>query len=173
MPLDFEGFKRELREDLVGTMKKEVRSVLKSKLGFFKSEVLALKSGLKEFKKRTNSEIAVLRSTLASAEHSLSTCSDNVTTLRRDVRCLTELADTLQNKCEDLEGRSPRNNVRIVGIPESPGSCSTSAISALLKDAFNLEKVPLVDRSHQSIQPAPQGGGPATTVIAYLHYYND
>ena len=96
-----------------------------------------------------------------------------MTTLQRDVRHLTELADTLQNKCEDLEGRSRRNNVRIVRIPESPGSCSTSAISALLKDAFNLEKAPLVDRSQRSIQPAPQGGGPARTVIAHLHYYKD
>ena len=80
MPFDFEGFKCELREDLVGAMKKEVRSVLESELGFFKSEVLALKSGLVELKNTTNSELAVLRSTLASTEHSLSTCSDDVTT---------------------------------------------------------------------------------------------
>ena len=173
MPFDFEGFKRELQEDLVGAMKKEVRSVLESELGFFKSEVLALKSGLVELKNTTNSELAVLRSTLASTEHCLSTCSDDVTTLQRDVKRLTELADTLQNKCEDLEGRSRRNNIRIVGIPESPGSCSTSAISALLKDAFNLEKEPLVDRSHRSLQPVPQGGEPARTVIARLHYYKD
>uniref|UniRef100_A0A8C9YN82 Transposase element L1Md-A101/L1Md-A102/L1Md-A2 n=1 Tax=Sander lucioperca TaxID=283035 RepID=A0A8C9YN82_SANLU len=170
---DFEGFKRELREDLVGAMKKEVRSVLESELGFFKSEVLSLKSGLEELKNTTNSEIAELRSTLAGAEHSLSTCSDDVTTLQRDVKRLTELADILQNKCEDLEGRSRRNNVRIVGIPESPGSCSTSAIPALLKDAFNLEKAPLVDRSHRSSQPAPRGGEPARTVMARLHYYKN
>uniref|UniRef100_A0A8C9Z4V8 Transposase element L1Md-A101/L1Md-A102/L1Md-A2 n=1 Tax=Sander lucioperca TaxID=283035 RepID=A0A8C9Z4V8_SANLU len=158
MPVDFEGFKRELCEDLAGAMKKEV---------------LSLKSGLEEFKNTTNSEIAELRSTLAGTEHSLSTCSDDVTTLQRDVKCLTELADILQNKCEDLEGRSRRNNVRIVGIPESPGSCSTSAISALLKDAFNLEKAPLVDRSHRSSQPAPRGGEPARMVIARRHYYKD
>lgn len=134
---------------------------------------LALKSGLEEFKNTTNSELAELRSTLASAEHSLSTCSDDVTTLQRNVKRLTELTETLQNKCEDLDGRSRRNNVRIVGIPESPGSCSTSTVSALLKVAFNLEKAPLVDRSHRSLQPAPQGGQPARTVIACLHYYKD
>ena len=33
MPLDFELFKRELHEDLVGAMKKEVQSVLESELG--------------------------------------------------------------------------------------------------------------------------------------------
>lgn len=116
MPLDFEGFKRELREDLVGAMKKEVRFVLESELGFFKSEVLALKSGLEEFKNTTNSELAKPHSTLASSEHTLSTCSDDVTTLQCDVKRLAELADTLQNKCEDSEGRSRRNNVRIAGL---------------------------------------------------------
>ena len=124
MPLDYNQFKLELREDLVGAMKKEVRSVLESELGSFKSEILALKSGLEEFKNTTNSELAELRNTLASAEHSLSTCSDDVATLKCDVRRLTELTETLQNKCEDLEGRSRRNNLRIVGIPESPGSCN-------------------------------------------------
>lgn len=122
MPFDFEGFKCKLSEDLVGAMKKEVQSVLESELGFFKSEILALKSGLEEFKNTTSSEIAKLRSMLAGAEHSLSTYSDDVTTLQQDMKHLTELAD--------LEGRSRRNNVRIVGIPETPGSCSTSAISA-------------------------------------------
>lgn len=120
-----------------------------------------------------NSDIAELRSTLTSAEQSLSTCSDDVTTLQRDVKRLTELAESLQNKCEDLEGRSRRNNVRIVGIPESPGSCSTSAISDLLKDAFNLDEAPLVDRSHRSLQPVPQQGQPPRAVIARLHYYKD
>lgn len=66
MPFDFEAFKGELRLDLVDAMKNEVRSVLESKLGFFKLEVLALKSGLEEFKNKTNSEIAELRSTLVS-----------------------------------------------------------------------------------------------------------
>ncbi len=74
MPLDFEGFKHELREDLVDAMKNEVRSVLESELGFFKSEVLTLKSGLEEFKNTTKSEIAELRSMLVSAEQSPSTC---------------------------------------------------------------------------------------------------
>lgn len=173
MSLDFEGFKRELREDLIGAMKTEVRSVLESELGFFKSEVLALKAGLEDFKNTTSSEIAKLRSTLTGAEQSLSTCSDDVTTLQRDVKRLTEVADALQNKCEDLEGRSRRNNVRIVGIPESPGSCSTQAISTLLKHAFDLEKAPLIDRSHRTLQPAPRDGEPARAVIARLHYYKD
>lgn len=173
MSFDFEGFKRELRDDLVGVMKKEIRAVLESELGFFKSELLALKSGFEEFKNTANSDLAELRSTLAGAEQSLSTCSDDIITLQREVKRLTELTDDLQKKCDDLEGRSRRNNVRIVGIPESPGSCSTSAVSALLKEAFKLDEAPLIDRSHRSLQAAPGKGEPPRTVIARLHYFQD
>lgn len=173
MSFDFEGFKRELREELVDVMKKEIRAVLESELGVFKTDVLALKSGLEEVKNTTSSDLAGLRSTLAGAEESLSSCSDDIVTLQREVKRLSELTDELQKKCEDLEGRSRRNNVRIVGIPESTGSSSTSAVSALLKEAFKLDEAPLIDRSHRSLQDAPEEGEPPRTVIARLHYYQD
>lgn len=110
--------------------------------------------GFGEFKNTTNSKLAELRSMLASAEHSLSTCSDDVTTLQRNVKRLTELTEHPHYKCEDLEGRSHRNNVRIVGSPESPGSCSTSTVSALLKDAW------LTDRTYHCSQLHTEGNRP-------------
>lgn len=42
----------------------------------------------------------------------------------------------LEDKCEDLEVRYRRNNIRIVGVPEGQSSCSTTAVSVLLKEAF-------------------------------------
>lgn len=173
MASDFEGFKRELRDELVGVLKREVRAVLESELGLFKTEVLALKSDLEKFKTNTSSDLATLRSTLTGAEQSWSTCSDDITTLQHEVKRLTELTDDLQKKYDDLEGRSRRNNVRIIGIPESPGSCSTSEVSGLLKEAFKLDKAPLIDRSHRTFQAAPEEGKPPRTVIACLHYYQD
>ncbi|KAF4084924.1 hypothetical protein AMELA_G00111790, partial [Ameiurus melas] len=47
---------------------------------------------------------------------------------------------------------------RIVGVPEGPDTCSTAAVAALLKDAFGLEKEPVLDRSHRTLQPKPKSG---------------
>ena len=50
----------------------------------------------------------------------------------------------LDYKCEDLEARLRRNNIRILGIPEDlPNSSTTTGISTLIKEAFQLDKEPL------------------------------
>lgn len=68
----------------------------------------------------------------------------------------------MENKCEDLEARSRRNNLRIVGVPEDSNSSATpEAASTLLKEAFKLDKEPLLDRAHRTLQPKRKPGAPA------------
>ncbi|KAL7886010.1 hypothetical protein AOLI_G00063050 [Acnodon oligacanthus] len=69
----------------------------------------------------------------------------------REVAHLKPQSKLLENKCEDLEARARRNNIRIVGVPESQAS-STRAISALLQKAFNLTEAPMLDREKQRIK---------------------
>lgn len=89
--------------------------------------------------------------------------------LQREVKHLQKQVESLQNKCE---ARSRRNNVRIVGVPESQSSSAT-AVSALLQKLFDLEEAPVLDRSHRSLQPAPRRGDQPRVIVARLHYFQD
>lgn len=59
--------------------------------------------------------------------------------LEATVGMLTKKAARLENKCEDLEGRSRRNNIRVVGVPEGvEGPRPTDFIAQLLQDLLGL-----------------------------------
>lgn len=89
----------------------------------------------------------------------MSTWSDAVASLQTTVNTLkTEVAE-LRDKCEDVEGRARRCGVRILGVPETAGSSSTTSISKLLRDVLQLDKHALIDCSHRSLAPRIPGGG--------------
>ncbi|KAJ3606507.1 hypothetical protein NHX12_026028 [Muraenolepis orangiensis] len=66
---------------------------------------------------------------------------------------------------------SPGLAAIIIGVPEEAGT-TPMAVSKLLKEAFELEKEPLVDRSHHT-QPKPRPGERPHAVVARLHYCLD
>ncbi|KAL7855831.1 hypothetical protein AOLI_G00194350 [Acnodon oligacanthus] len=122
--------------------------------------------------RKVTAELATLKSTTGETEKSLSAYTDDTVTLKQEVAHLKAQSKLLENKCEDLEARARRNNIRIVGVPESQAS-STGAISVLLQKAFNLTEVPMLDRSHRSLAPAPRQGEQPRAVVARLHYFQD
>lgn len=174
---DTDAFKREfmssIQAEFVTMMKSEVRAVLENEMASIKTDVHAIRAGFDEFKATISTEVAAIRSTLGDAERSLTACTDDVETLKHEVKRLGALTDSLQDKCEDLELRSRRCNLRIVGVPEGPNSCSPDSVSSLLQKAFDLDEAPLVDRSHRSLQPTPRPGQHPRTIVARLHYYRD
>lgn len=81
---------------------------------------------------------------------------------------------SLRSKLSDLEGRSRRNNIKIVGIGEGeekgrPTDFVSHLIPKLL-GAENFDKPVAIDRAHRSLQPMPAAGSKARTIIACLHY---
>uniref|UniRef100_A0A8C5C0Y4 Uncharacterized protein n=1 Tax=Gadus morhua TaxID=8049 RepID=A0A8C5C0Y4_GADMO len=102
----------------------------------------------------------------------LSSCTYDIVTLQREVARLKAQSESLQDKCEDLESRSRRNNIRIVGVPESHDS-STGAVSALLQRAFSLTEAPVLDRSHRALLSAPRQGDRPRVIVARMHYFQD
>lgn len=104
----------------------------------------------------TDATISKLKGTVEEMEHTLTECSDDIAEMKTTIKSLTANVAKLENKCEHLESRSRRNNVRIVGVPEGPDTCTTVAVAALLKEAFGLAKEPLLDQSHRTLQPKPQ-----------------
>ena len=102
-------------------------------------------------------------------EHALTECSDDIAAMKTMIKSLTANVANLENK--DLESRSRRNNIRIAGVPERPDTCTTSAVAALLKEAFGLVREPLLDRSHQTLQPKPRVH--PRVIMCRFHYHSD
>ena len=131
-----------------------------------------VRSELQSYQNSVATELATLKGTTGEMEKCLSSCTDDIVTLQREVARLKAQSESLQDKCEDLESRSRRNNIRIVGVPESHDS-STGAVSALLQRAFSLTEAPVLDRSHRVLLPAPRQGDRPRVTVARMHYFQD
>lgn len=88
-----------------------------------------------------------------------------VTSLRNEITAL-------QAKCTDLECRSRRSNLRLVGIPEGmEGTQPTKCISEALQDTFNLREPPLLARAHRTLAARPaEGQRPRAFVICFHRF---
>ncbi|KAL6480431.1 hypothetical protein MHYP_G00114640 [Metynnis hypsauchen] len=167
----------EMKAEILSSLKEDIATLLRSQLkSVLTDEFAGMKSELKE---EVISSVATLhadvdsvKQTVTEMEHSLSTCSDDITTRQTTVHKLIKDVAGLQERCVDLEGRMRRFNIRILRVAESPGSRSPAAVSKLLKEALRLEKEVVVDRSHHGLQPRQQGGKPRA-IGAKLHYYQD
>ena len=108
-----------------------------------------------------------MRGNIRDIEDGLSTWSDEVVSLQTTVS--TSEVEDLKGKCKDLEGRMRRRNIRIVGVPEKPGSNSTTAVSKLLKETLQMDKDITIVRSHHSLG-SRKPGDKLMPLFAKLHY---
>lgn len=178
MPAISPDFKEELlsslRKEMAAIFKTELQSALSENLTSIKTELQAVKSELTCTITNIQAKVSTLESTVVEMETSLSTCSDNITSLQSKVEHLSAELLRVDNKCEDLEARSRRNNIRIIGVPEDATNPSMmSAVSTLLKEAFQLDKDPILDRAHRTLQAKPKSGERPRPIIARLHYHTD
>ncbi|CAL9685159.1 unnamed protein product [Knipowitschia caucasica] len=162
-----------LREEMVGIFKSELQMAMTENLSQIKSELQSVKTELAANLAATKSDVGELRGTVSEMEESLSNCTDDIVYLKGKVETLSTKVLALENKCEDLEGRSRRNNIRIIGLSEQSDTVTAASTSDLLKEMFNLEKAPLIDRAHRSSTPKPKPGERPRPIIARLHYYAD
>lgn len=139
-----------------------------------------LKSELATTKKEIQTSITALEGSTAShektikdLERSASLQSDDITALQRQVKRLNSEMEKLVSKCEDLEGRSRRHNIRIIGIPEgAEGSTPRDFVAGLLQELLSLEAKPLIDRAHRTLRRRPDPQEPPRPIILRLHYYH-
>uniref|UniRef100_A0A3Q3R6F7 L1 transposable element RRM domain-containing protein n=1 Tax=Monopterus albus TaxID=43700 RepID=A0A3Q3R6F7_MONAL len=89
----------------------------------------------------------------------------------------TSLAESRQEnkalrfKLLGLDGRSRRNNIKIISVPEEKGR-PTEFVSHLipkLLGAENFDKPVLTDRAHRTLQPKPVDGSRPCTIIVRVH----
>lgn len=161
-----------LRVEMALIFKTELQAALTENLSSIKAELLAVKSELTSNITTVQLDVRALKDTVGELETSCSTCADDITTLQAKVQQMSTDLKKLDNKCDDLEARSRRNNLRLIGISEDFSTTST-AISTLLKEAFQLEKEPLVDRAHRTLQPRPKPGERPRPIVVRMHYHSD
>lgn len=112
---------------------------------------------------------------VSSIELVLEDLSQRVIDLEDSCSTLRDDNTRLKAKVADLESRSRRQNIRILGLPESIESGSpTEFFSKLLCELLGnntLPSPPEIDRAHRSLAPKPSPGQRPRPVILRLHRY--
>lgn len=161
-----------LKTEISAVIKSEMKNALADDFDFLKSELQALKAEVQNNTVAIHSEIDQMKVTINDMETGMSAWSDEVVALWTTVKALQTDVEELRDKCDDMEGRARRCNIRILGVPETAGSSSTTSVSKLLREALQLEKDVLIDRSHRSLGPSLPNGK-SRAIVAKLHYFQD
>lgn len=142
---------------------------------------------LAEMKKsfdQVNGKLDGLQETVNRHSERLDSLEDDAESLGQRVTkveaCYEELlADNikLRARLAELEGRSRRGNVRLIGLPENiEGPQPTKFFSQLLQEVFGRDVFPSppeLDRAHRSLAPRPASGGRPRPVILCFHRYQN
>lgn len=108
----------------------------------------------------------------ATSEHStiISTLEREVTEMKKDIV-------KLKARNEDLENRSRRCNLRIIGVKEGREDVkgALNYVSQMLGETLELEKAPLLDRAHRALRNVEQGEEASSprTFILRCHYFQE
>ncbi|KAI4788697.1 hypothetical protein KUCAC02_035692 [Chaenocephalus aceratus] len=167
-----ETLRREMAQN-----KKEICATIDSRI---ETVTENLKKEFSIMKGDTQTALAAIKATMLAhteaikeVEGAATQHSDDITRLQTEVARLTADTAKLSDKCEDLEGRSRRNNIRMIGVPEGKeGTRPREFISQLLTDLLSLDQKPLIDRCHRSLRQRPSDGQPPRPFILRLHYYH-
>uniref|UniRef100_A0AAR2K2F4 L1 transposable element RRM domain-containing protein n=1 Tax=Pygocentrus nattereri TaxID=42514 RepID=A0AAR2K2F4_PYGNA len=137
---------------------------ISSRLSNMEQTLAAVRTELKDFKEA-----------LSSLGETVSAHDSRIDALETALKGLERANATMQLKIDDLEGRSRRNNIRIIGIPEgTEGTRPTDFVAGLLPKLLGEEnfKLPLlVDRAHRSLRPRPAEGAKPRPFIARIHLF--
>ncbi|CAL1608047.1 unnamed protein product [Knipowitschia caucasica] len=138
-------------------------AVLTDKLAETKAELLAeIKDTYSKYEMKLNAVQATVddhTTRITGLERSADVTSTDVTDIQAKLSDLVADNAKLKAKVLDLEGRSRRNNIRIVGLPEDvEGSKPTAFFSQLLFEvlgADTLPSPPRLDRAHRTLAAKP------------------
>lgn len=137
----------------------------------FKNSFAALESRLEKMQ----STVSDHRARIVSLETNAESNDQRIRTLESRMEALADSNNKLLAKTSDLESRSRRNNIRIIGLPEAiEGPTPTLFFSKLLVDLLGeeiLRSPPELDRAHRALTAKPQPGSRPRPVIIRVHRY--
>lgn len=104
------------------------------------------------------------------AETRICTAEDEIRTLKESIENLESKTKNLTNKVDDLEGRSRRNNLRVLGIPEKiEGNDTCSFMEKWIADTLKIAP-PVLERAHRITASQSSTRYPRTVIIKCLNY---
>lgn len=118
--------------------------------------------------------IGVFLERLTSAESRISNLEDGVASLTGKETSIQKKIQDLTLKVDELENRSRRSNLRLVGLPEKTEQGDTAAflqtwlIEVLGQDAF--PSPPIIERAHRLHGQSVPGGPPRVIIMKFLNY---
>ncbi|CAL9702511.1 unnamed protein product [Knipowitschia caucasica] len=158
-----------LKRDICETLDSKIDTVALS----LRSEISSVKAEFKGTIQSLQASVNAQGATITDLELSATTCNDDVSSLKTSVAALKGEVKHLQAKCEDLEGRSRRNNIRLIGLPEEQETSNPREfVSKLLQDLLKLDDAPLLDRVHRSLGEKPKPGVPPRPLIIRVHFFH-
>lgn len=161
-------------QEMMNAIRDDICGKIDSLSTELRSEIATVRTELRSAITPLQQKVDTHEGTIRELEHAASDQGDRLSELENVVQTLKTQVSQLTAKCEDLEGRSRRNNVRLVGIPENvEGPNPTEFVSGLLQDIFKLDHKPIVDRAHRSLRQKPKKDDPPRPFIIRLHYYQD
>ncbi|CAK6975209.1 hypothetical protein NHX12_031341, partial [Scomber scombrus] len=133
--------------ELLGTKMDTQTAALSQEIASIRQELHTTVSSLQSANSQNTKRIDDL-------EQSATEWSSTVMTLETTVKRLQSEVCGLTEKCLDLESRSRRQNIRLIGIEE----------------ILDLEDTPRLDRGHRSLAPKPRDGERPRPFIIRVHH---
>lgn len=109
------------------------------------------------------------------AEDIISIVEDHMAVISKDLQLVSHNVQALLDKVDDLENRSCRNNICLVGVPEkSEGLDPVSFFEKCLQDVCGPTVLFLffaIEQAHRVLtRPLPPGAPPLPVLLKLLHY---
>lgn len=163
-----------IRGELSKIIREEMRSALSEEFTTLRADINAARAEIASNATAIRAEIASIETDIEDLKGGLSSWSDEVNTLQTTVTELQSELVKLRDKCEDMEGRLRRGNIRIVGVEEQPDSASPKEVSKIIKEVLRMDRDVKIDRSHRAFAPKkPRDTERPRVIIAKLHYDGD
>lgn len=137
---------------------------------------------IEKFREETHASISSLQSTVLSVgsrltdvETSLQEVDSRTTALESLCGQLAKSNANLRDRLDDLESRSRRQNLRVIGIPEDTEG---PQVTAFMEDFFSEtlgmpihpNRLPICDRAHRSLAPKPTDTRRPRPIIVRVHH---
>lgn len=160
--------------DQLSTLKTDLFGKIESVVGSLRTEISSVREELTSTTCAMRATLDSHANRLVEIENTAVFCGDSVRDLHTTVNTLTSEVSSLKAKCEELESRSRRNNIRVVGLKEgAEGPQSASWLAKWLQDTLDLSFEPAIDRAHRALRPKPRNGEAPRPVILRLLYQRD
>ncbi|CAJ1050792.1 PREDICTED: LINE-1 type transposase domain-containing protein 1 [Xyrichtys novacula] len=145
------------------TVLEEIRN-MSATLQMVATDVVSIKETTKELKDAVQS----IQVRLGEAEQRISDVEDVNTRMEKSMEKCGKRLETLWTRVEDLENRSRRNNVRVVGLKEGKEETGKviQYVEKIISQGLGLSGSEFeIERAHRSLAPIPDPDQPPRTIL--------